>query len=345
MAQWRWIARFLLACNGGTARRSTAALLQLAFFSRASLGALQRELALDFDWREAGKLVMLPSAAAVEGARRQVDFQRTLGCEQRVLPLVDCVGIEPALAGCDGGWAGGVYTASEQVGDCAAFCAQLAAALARRGVVFNFNTDVNGAVVEKGALVALRSNIGDIAADRFVLANGTGAARLAAQMGLRLPVYPLKGYSVTFAAAIETGAMQGGGVQTGALPSVSITDLAKKIVYARIGARLRVAGRIEIVGHDAKLEARRWRALAQEARRLFPALAACDDELQPWAGMRPSTPDGLPIIGRAPLDKLFINAGHGALGWTLACGSAELLAAGIDAEAAPIARAPFRYRA
>lgn len=315
-AQWRWIARFLMACNAGASARTTAGLLRLAFLSRDCLAALQRELALEFDLRRAGKLVMLSSDAALEAARRQVEVQRELGCEQQVLSAERCVDIEPALAASRARWAGGVYTASEQVGDCAAFCEQLAAVLAAREnpVRFALGTTVNGVVMSGGRVAALRSSAGDIDADAFVLANGVGSVKTAAQMGFALPIYPLKGYSVTFAAAAAAG-----------VPSVSVTDLVNKVVYARLGARLRVAGRVDIVGADLGLEQRRWQALVRQARRLFPAL----DEgagVAPWAGLRPATPGGAPIIGRGPLPNVFVNAGHGALGWTLACGSAEVLA-------------------
>ena len=322
-AQWRWIGRFLLACNAGASARTTAELLRLAFLSRDCLAELQRELKLEFDLRRAGKLVMLSSGAALEAARRQVEVQRRLGCEQRVLAVRDCVDLEPALAASRARWVGGVYTASEQVGDCAAFCRQLAAALALQAnpVRFALGATVDGAVMESGRVLALRTPRADVGADAFVLANGVGSVRSAAQMGFALPIYPLKGYSVTFAAPAGAG-----------VPSVSVTDLANKIVYARLGQRLRVAGRVDIVGADVSLDARRWQALARQARRLFPALDEGNGaghgaaDLAPWAGLRPATPGGAPIIGRSVVPNVFVNAGHGALGWTLACGSAELLA-------------------
>ncbi len=335
-AQWRWIARFLMACNGQASARATAELLRLAFFSRDCLAGLQRELRLDFDLRSAGKLVMLSSPAALAAARRQVALQSGMGCEQQLLSAVECIDIEPALAASRARWQGGVYTASEQVGDCARFCAQLAAQLAARpgAVTFAYHTDITGGVLEGGRVKALRSSRGDVTADAFVLANGVGAARLAGRLGFGLPIYPLKGYSVTLDTGIGDPARA---------PSVSITDLAKKIVYARIGARLRVAGRVDIVGHDLSLDRRRWRALVQAARQLFPALSAEQDDVAPWAGLRPATPGGKPIIGRGPLANVYLNAGHGALGWTLACGSAELLACAIDARPGPIDGGAFAY--
>ncbi|MES2742220.1 MAG: D-amino acid dehydrogenase [Pseudomonadota bacterium] len=331
--QWRWIARFLLACNSRAAARVTAELLRLAFFSRDCLAALQQSLALDFDLRTAGKLVMLSSPAALAAARRQVALQQDLGCEQQVLSTAACIEIEPALAASQARWHGGVYTASEQVGDCARFCRQLGAYLAaRRAVTFAYHTTITGGVREGGRVMALRSSRGDLTADAFVLASGAGSAQLAGWLGFKLPIYPLKGYSVT----LDTQGAQA--------PSVSITDLARKIVYARLGTRLRVAGRVDI-GHDLALDERRWRALAHQARQLFPTLADRQDQVSPWAGLRPATPSGKPIIGRGPLANVYLNAGHGALGWTLACGSAELMACALEAQPCSIDGQALAYAA
>lgn len=333
-AQWRWIARFLMACNTRASAHATAELVRLAFFSRDCLASLQAELVLDFDFREAGKLVMFSSDAAIAAARRQVRFQEPFGCEQKVLSTAACIEVEPALAASAERWAGGVHTASEQVGDCARFCEQLIAALAHRGsgVRFAFDTTITGAVKSQGRLAALQSSGGDITADAFVLANGVGSARIASTIGLALPIYPLKGYSVTFDAA-----------DIGGMPEVSITDFPNKIVYARIGNRLRVAGRIEIVGSDTSVDAGACRLLADEARRLFPQLRGDGAQLSPWAGQRPATPTGMPIIGRTPMPNVFLNTGHGALGWTLACGSAELLASRIEGQQCAIGGDAFSY--
>lgn len=335
IAQWRWIAKFLMACNRSASAHATTELLRLAFFSRDSLAVLQRELGLEFDFRTAGKLVMLPSKAALDSARRQIQFQQNLGCVQEVASIARCVEIEPALASAMHRWTGGVYTASEQVGDCATFCEQLAGALAQRqpGVRFAFDTTVTGAILSQGRVAALKSSSGDIAADAFVLANGVGSMKVASAMGFGIPIYPLKGYSVTLSTTPGDGHM----------PSVSVTDLLKKMVYARIGDRLRVAGRVEIVGDDLAVDERRCRALANEAKRLFPAISFDQDSIFPWAGLRPATPTGIPIIGRGPISNVFLNTGHGALGWTLACGSAELIASEIEGQAGPLDGRPFRY--
>ncbi|MFZ6720337.1 D-amino acid dehydrogenase [Undibacterium sp. Ji49W] len=326
--QWQWIVRFLRACTTHRSRQSSIELLRLAFFSRDCLTQLQNELALDFDLRTAGKLVMLSSAKAVDVASRQLDFQRRYGCVQEMLSPVDCLKVEPSLALSGRDWFGGVYTPSEQVGDCGVFCTQLSKHLAQADnqVEFAFNTCITSATVADGKIMALQSTAGDIVADAYVLANGVGSVTTAASMGIELPIYPLKGYSLTYEASDDKQ-----------LPSVSVTDLSKKIVYARIGKYLRVAGKVEMTGNDLSLKRHRWASIATEAQQLFPALRQQQDDMSPWTGLRPATPTGIPIIGRSKIKNLYLNTGHGALGWTLACGSAEKLASELCNEPIPSA--------
>lgn len=330
-AQWQWLLRFLQVCTPSASRNATAELLRLAFYSRSCLQTLQAELKLDFGLRTAGKLVMMDSLKGLAAAERQVAYQRTLGCVQRIVSPAECMEIEPALAHAADRWAGGVYTPGEQVGDCAAFCRQLTDAIKLRypRTQFRFNTRLKGAVVEHGHVLNWQSDQGEVEADAYVLAMGAASAPLATTLELQLPVYPLKGYSVTLDA-------------TQGAPHVSITDLNRKVVYARIGDRLRVAGRVEIVGDDCSIDQDKCAALVDNARELFPDLKATAN-IEAWAGARPATPTGIPIIGRSPVRNVFINTGHGALGWTLACGSAQLLAHQIDGQPTEIADTAFRY--
>lgn len=335
LQQWNWIVRFLRACNSRTAESTTKNLLKLAFFSKSCLEDLQEQLRLDFSHRTAGKLVMLSTERDVDKAKRQVALQANLGCEQEVLPIDRCVEIEPSLARSRERWAGGVYTASEQVGDCARFCRELAVVLQTRyRMRILLGARVTGAWIGGSRINGLRTTGGTVEADAYVLANGVGAAALGKTLGLRLPIYPLKGYSVTLAAAGDPND----------LPSASITDLARKVVYARVGNRLRVAGRAELVGNDLTIDRERCRQLAREAESLFHMKAVSDDDMAPWAGLRPATPTGLPIIGATPLSNLLANVGHGALGWTLACGSGELIARQLNGERVPIETTAFLYQ-
>jgi len=311
--QWRWGLAFLAACNAQTSRDTTARLLALAQVSRAGFEAMRADVQPDCDFSATGKLVLYRSAASLEGARRQVELQRAMGSQQRVVSAEECVALEPALAAYAREMAGAVYTESECAADCLKVCLALARALAQRGVDFRFGADVRGVRLHDAQAVALQTSDGEIDADAFVVALGAASAQLARTLGVYLPVYPLKGYSITLDVDPAPGAA----------PSVNVTDSARKVVFARIGSRLRVAGMAELVGHDSSIPPDRIETLLAATRAVFPQCSAFA-EPHPWTGMRPATPTGVPIIGRqrrAP-DNLLFNTGHGALGFTLAFGSA-----------------------
>jgi len=318
--QWRWGLAFLAACNARTSRDTTARLLALAADSRAGFEAMRADAAPDCDFSATGKLVLYGSEASLAGARAQLELQRTLGSQQRIVTPDECVAIEPALAGYRDRIAGAVHTPSECAADCLKVCAELMRVLRARGVRFVLGTEARGFVRESGAgpgrIAAVQTAQDDIEADAFVMALGTASHKLGRALGAYLPVYPLKGYSIT----VEVDPAPG------AAPRVNVTDSARKVVFARIGSRLRVAGMAELVGHDASIPATRIETLAAATRAVFPhaSRASRPEDLHPWTGMRPATPTGLPIIGRlagAPSNMLF-NTGHGALGFTLAFGSA-----------------------
>lgn len=320
--QWRWGMEFLAACNARTSRETTARLLELASSSRIEFEAMRAELSPDCDFSATGKLVLYASTASLESARAQLELQRTMGSEQRLVTPEECIAIEPALAGYRDRMAGAVYTPSECAADCLKVCTELAKALAERGVRFISGTEVSSFVRSASRVAAVRTGNGDVEADTFVMALGSASHKLGRALGAYLPVYPLKGYSIT----VEVDAAPG------AAPRVNVTDSARKVVFARIGSRLRVAGMAELVGHDASIPATRIETLAAATRALFPHASRLE-ELHPWTGMRPATPKGLPIIGRldgAPSNMLF-NTGHGALGFTLAFGSALRVAQALGA--------------
>ena len=338
-AQWRWLMQFLAACNTARVERTTRELLQLAFHSRDELAQLQQQVALEFNHRTAGKLVMYTDAAGLDAARKQVAFQSQYGCQQEVISAARCLEIEPALAAAKRNWAGGVYTPSEAAGDCAQFCQNLVAVMQReRGFRFLPSRTITQVKVQDGKVSRLQAGANTIAADSYVLALGAESSQFAKQAGFRLPVYPLKGYSITV--PLEDAATQE------AAPQVSVTDIAKKIVYARLGNRLRVAGRVELVGMDNTIPQRAIKELRQGVNELFPSSGnqgLSNRQLSPWCGFRPATPSGVPIIGASPIKNLFLNVGHGSLGWTLACGSASLLASHIAGRPGAIDATPFRY--
>ncbi len=336
-AQWRWLLAFLSACRTSRARQTTEELLKLAFLSKRSLAAILEAEPIDFHYRRAGKLVMFEDKASLEGAREQVRFQAGLGCRQTVLGMNGCLDVEPALAGAKRDWVGGVYTEDEEVGDCARFCEGLVAAMGKRpNFHFRSCTEVGQPHVRDGRLVAIESDEGRIEADAFVLAMGVESAGFARRLGFSLPLYPLKGYSITVPVREPSSA-----------PRTSITDLSRKVVYARVGNHIRVAGRVELVGLDGRIPERAIDELRTSAIEMFPRGLdfSSDARIAPWAGFRPATPTGLPIIGPSPVQGLYLNVGHGSLGWTLACGSAALLSQHIAGGAFAINPAPYLLRA
>lgn len=337
-AQWRWLLKFLGACNSKRVRQTTIDLLHLSSFSRDQLQQLTKAVPLDFQHRTAGKLVLYSDAKGLEGARRQIAFQAQHGCQQEIIDHARCLQIEPALAGANRDWAGGVYTPSEEAGDCAKFCQQLVAAMTQQpGFRFAHSQRIGKLEMREGALTAVHAGAEKIEAEAFVLALGADSAGFARQAGFTLPLYPLKGYSITV--PLNDASHQA------AAPQVSITDLAKKIVYARLGDRLRVAGRVELVGMDRSIRAAAIDELKRGVGELFPGCADLSDNavLSPWTGFRPATPSGVPIVGASPLKNLYLNVGHGSLGWTLAHGSASLLAQLIAGKATAIDASPFAY--
>jgi D-amino-acid dehydrogenase len=332
-AQWRWGLAFLRACTSARSAATTRELLATACASRALFDEMRAAEGIAADFRESGKLVLYRGAASFARAREQMRLQHELGGPaQQALGALEVAGLEPALQHAASGLAGAIYTPGECVADCRAVCERLAQRLMARGVRFVLRTRVTGFHRRGDRVVAARTAQGDIEAERFVLCAGAASAHLARSLGVRLAMYPLKGYSLTLDIASHRDA-----------PNISVTDADRKIVFARIGAQLRVAGMAELVGHDTAIPERRVAALAGATQTLFPA--ACSfGHLRPWAGLRPATPTGLPIVGSlpgAPANVLF-NTGHGALGFTLAFGTAQQVARQLPrpatAPARPVAR-------
>lgn len=315
--QWAWGLRFLGACNAATSAASTRNLLQLAAESRQAFEAMLARESLQCDHHTPGKLVLYASQQGLDDAAQQVALQAQLqGPAQQVVGAADIARLEPALAQYAARMAGAIYTPSESAADCRTLCEQLALLLTQRGAVLRFNTTVQSYDVQGGVITALRTATDTVQADQFVLASGWESAAQARQLGVNVPVYPLKGYSITIDAEATPELA----------PQISVTDTARKTVFARIGQRVRVAGMVEIVGHDTTLDARRIASLQQSTREVFPQLPL-GQEVQPWTGMRPATPTGLPITGRHPggPSNLWLQVGHGALGLTLSFGSAQRL--------------------
>lgn len=308
-AQWRWLLAFTLACRRSVNRRNAEQLLELALYSQAVLAQWREHQNLgDFAWRRNGKLVAFRSERAFAKGREQL----TDPASQQVLAAAELRGLEPALDGAP--FVGGVFTAGEEVGDCHVFCLRLEALLRASGQCrFLLGRPVTQLVQRQGQVVALQVGDQQLDVEQLVLCAGHRGPGLALP-GVQIPVYPLKGYSLT--APISAGHLP---------PEVSLTDYERKIVYARLGQQLRVAAMVDIVGFDESVDMRRLQSMRRLALETLPRAADYSQAVE-WAGMRPATPTGVPIIGGTVYRNLWLNLGHGALGFTLACGSAQRLA-------------------
>lgn len=332
-AQWRWCLRFLRACNHATVRRTIGEMLSLSYLSRDALASLLSEHPLQFDLTRTGKLVVYRDPAALESASPMVEWQRDLGADQRMLDARQCLALEPALAGMAEQLAGGVYTPGEATGDCLRFCQEIRQLLARMpNVRLALGTEVRTLIKERRRVVAVSTSRGDMAADAVVVAAGMFSVRLLKPLGISLPLYGLRGYSLS----VPMG-------QSMQAPRLSVTDAARKVVYAPLGEQLRIAAMVDMGVDRADVAPARIALLEQQVAEVFPQLDLA--QAKAWAGLRPSTADSKPIVGKADgFDNLWLNAGQGALGFTLAPGSAALLTALMTGQQAPIDPAPFRLR-
>lgn len=330
-AQWSWGLRFLRECCPERTRANIRAILALALDSRARLKALRRELALDYQCLERGILHFYTDATEFARAIPQAALMRSYGCERVVKSAAECLAIEPALAYSAAPIVGGTYTADDESGDARLFTEALAGHCAARGVQFRYGATLVVIETAAGQVSALRLSSGEkLSADAYVVALGSYSTLLLRPLGLAIPVYPAKGYSISVP------------LQAGAQASeVSLIDDEAKMVYSKLGDRLRAAGTAEFSGYDTRLNPTRIQALIRRTRQIFPQLEFSDAVVEPWAGLRPATPSNVPLIGPTRLKNLYLNTGHGTLGWTMAVGSGQLLADRIATRSPAIDPQPY----
>jgi len=317
--QWLWGLRFLFECLPARTRRNTEAAFALAVYSREALRALRSETGLHYDELTRGILHLYTEAGLFEHARKEVALLRARGFDIAIKTPEECVAVEPALAHARPLLFGGAYATSDESGDAHLFTRRLAELAQRNGARFRFNVGVNHIEIEAGRVsrVVIEDEVGieeSVRADAFVVSLGSYSRLVLSRIGISLPIYPVKGYSVTLPLAAEDVA-----------PTVSLTDHARKIVISRLGNRLRVAGTAELAGYDTGINEVRCEALVKRCFELFPN-AGRRDEAEYWTGLRPATPSNLPCIGRTRYPNLYLNTGHGTLGWTMACGAGQALA-------------------
>jgi len=337
--QWLWLLRFLTRCRASARAERVLPNLSLALLSRARMDAIADRFdndPIEYDVKRAGILQLFHHASSLKSASAGLARMQGAGLEQKVLSAGECVELEPALnAAHDAGeFVGGIYCQSDRSGDAHKYTSQLAERAQRLGVAFVSGAEVTGFQTQGNHIKGVHTRAWTFDADAVVLAAGVGTARLAKLAGVRLPVYPLKGYSVTLPVDEDVVA-----------PNVSLTDEARKIVVSRLGDLLRVAGTAEVSGYDADIEKRRARSVLDATTSLFPQMKRVENQVEYWSGLRPMSSDGSPILGQAGnLRNLYLNTGHGSLGWTLAAGSASALADLIDCREPEIDLTPFNIK-
>jgi len=319
LAQWRWGLAFLRECTPGRTAHNIRNIVSLGLYSRDKLRALRAATGIAYEHRTQGILHFYTSEAEYAAAQEPARLMREQGCELDMKTPEECVAIEPALAQCRGKIVGGSMTPSDESGDAHRFTQELARLCAAAGVKFRYDTRIlgferQGAEIDQVIVADARGEIERLKADRYVLCMGSFSRGLARELGVDLNIYPAKGYSVTLPVTAPEHSYE-----------VSLTDDEYKLVFSRLGDRLRIAGTAELNGYDTSLNLRRCEAIVRRTRELFPKMTD-GRNAQLWTGLRPATPSNLPYIGASKVSNLFLNTGHGTLGWTHACGSGAAIA-------------------
>lgn len=303
-----WGTRFVGQCTRKHARENTLAVLKIAMRSASLLADMRETMPFDFWHRKAGKLVLLSNEVELDAAKATVELKQSHGCETRVLSRADAVSIEPSLEHVSEDIAGAVYSESDEVADSQKFTTELRNWLeANASVNFRLSSDAKKLVASNGRTHAVVVDDDRLEADAFVVCTGAWSHELLRTVGINPHVFPVRGYSIT----LPPGE---------AAPSVSMTALKHRMVYSRLNGHVRIAGFADFRGFDTSSDDARTDALLKLAQRYAPLAAEYDaEDIKPWGGFRPMTPNGQPWVGQTRSRGLFVNTGHGMLGWTLAC--------------------------
>lgn len=310
----KFIYRMLTQCNAQKYAINKDRMVRLADYSRLSLQQLQQETTLEFDHRSQGTLQLFRTRKQLLSAQKDIDILEKLNIPYELLHINGCIDAEPALQNVKHKFVGGLRLPQDQTGDCLQLTQQLASKCKQLGVKFEFNTEITSLNVQNKQIQSVMTSQGEYTADQYVMALGSYSNQLLKSIGIDSPVYPVKGYSITLPVSNQQAA-----------PVSTIMDETYKVAITRLGNRIRVAGTAELDGFNLNLNEKRRQTLRHVASDLFPETASIvQDEF--WTGLRPMTPDGTPIVGATDIANLFLNTGHGTLGWTMSFGSARLLA-------------------
>jgi D-amino-acid dehydrogenase len=314
MAMLRWIAAMLGNCTERAYAINKSRMVRLAEFSRDQLIELRRSTGITYDERSRGTLQLFREQYQLDGIAKDVAVLQADGVQFEVLDRAGCIAAEPGLANSSETIVGGLRLPNDETGDCFKFTNALADLAKGKGVNFLYDCTIKRLASEQGRITHVETDKGDVKADAYLVAMGSYSPLLLAPLGLRLPVYPVKGYSTTIPITDDRRA-----------PVSTLLDESFKVAITRLGDRIRVGGMAELSGYSSNLPQARRDTLDHCVSTLFPG-AGDLSRASFWSGLRPMTPDGTPIIGATKIPNLFLNTGHGTLGWTMACGSGHVIA-------------------
>jgi D-amino-acid dehydrogenase len=316
--QYRWMLRMLGNCTASRYALNKERMMRLAEHSRDCLQSLRREADVDYEHRERGTLQVFRTEKQLDAARQDITVLEQCGVPYELLDRAGCVAAEPGLAASAGHLVGGLRLPNDETGDCHLFTTRLAQRCAEMGVTFRYDCDIQALLADDRGIRGVQVAGETLVADRYVVALGSYSPLLLRPLGIDLPIYPVKGYSLTLPVTNESAA-----------PVSTVMDESYKVAVTRFANRIRVGGMAELTGFDPRLKPARRSTLEMVVGDLFPG-AGDIGQASFWTGFRPMTPDSTPIIGATPLRNLYLNTGHGTLGWTMSCGSAQLLSDLID---------------
>lgn len=311
--QLEWMWQMLRNCDMRHYQQNKSRMVRIAEYSRDCLKTLRHQTGIAYEGRQGGTLQLFRTAQQYESAAKDIEVLREAGVPYQLLEAAQLSQVEPALAATQHKLTGGLRLPNDETGDCQLFTQRLAEMAMAAGVNFRFNTPVDALLQDANRIAGVQCGSERLTADAYVVALGSFSTALLADI-VNLPVYPLKGYSLTIPVKDEKAA-----------PLSTVLDESYKVAITRFDNRIRVGGMAEIVGFDTQLLPARRRTLEMVVRDLYPQ-GGDIGQATFWSGLRPMTPDGTPVVGRTPLKNLYLNTGHGTLGWTMACGSGQLLA-------------------
>ena len=309
-----WGLRLLLNCTSARYELNKSRMVPIAEYSRDALRELRGQLGLSYDERAQGTLQLFRKQEQLDGTAKDIEVLKRYGVAWEVLDREGCIRVEPALARVRDKFAGGLRLPGDETGDCFKFTGALAAVCRQRGVEFRYDTEIRAIETGGGSIAGIATSQGAVTGDAYVAALGSFSPRLLSPIGVRVPIYPVKGYSITVPITDAGGA-----------PESTVMDETHKVAITRLGDRIRVGGTAELVGYDTTLRPGRRRTLEYVVSDLYPD-GGDVARAEFWCGLRPMTPDGPPIIGPTSYPNLWLNCGHGTLGWTMSCGSGRVLA-------------------